>query len=49
MKDSHPSVPLGIYFAVFAALMVFTVITVAVAYVDLGIFNTYIALTIAAI
>ena len=49
MKDSHPSVPLGIYFAVFAALMVFTAITVAVAYVDLGIFNAYIALTIAAI
>ena len=31
MKDSHPSVPLGIYFAVFAALIVLTIITVAVA------------------
>jgi len=49
MKGSHPSVPLGIYFAVFAALIVFTAITVAVAYIDLGIFNIYIALTIAAI
>lgn len=49
MKGSHPSVPLGIYFAVFAALLVFTAITVAVAYIDLGMFNIYIALTIAAI
>jgi cytochrome c oxidase subunit 4 len=46
---SHPSVPLRVYFAVFAALMVFTVITVAVAFVDLGPLNTVVAMTIAVI
>lgn len=37
----------GVYFAVFAALMVFTAITVAVAFVDLGYFNNVVALGIA--
>jgi cytochrome c oxidase subunit 4 len=46
---SHPSVSLRVYFAVFAALIAFTLITVAVAFVDIGPLNTVVALTIAAI
>jgi cytochrome c oxidase subunit 4 len=46
---SHPSVPVRVYFAVFAALIVFTLITVAVAFVDLGPLNTVAAMTIAAV
>jgi cytochrome c oxidase subunit 4 len=40
-------VPLPVYFAVFAALLVFTGITTVIAYVDLGRFNIFVALTIA--
>ncbi|MCX8072132.1 MAG: cytochrome C oxidase subunit IV family protein [Candidatus Binatia bacterium] len=40
-------VPTRVYFAIFLALMVLTAITVAVAYVDLGIFNNVVALGIA--
>ncbi len=39
--------PLSMYYAVFAVLMVGTTITVLVAYVDLGFFNTAVALGIA--
>ena len=39
--------PLSLYLAIFAALMVLTVVTVAVAYVDLGQLNILIALGIA--
>ena len=35
------------YLLVFAALMVLTAVTVAVAFVDLGLFNDVVALTIA--
>ena len=48
--DGHPAdhvVPLGTYIAVFAALMVLTVLTVAASRVDLGVFNTPLALGIA--
>jgi cytochrome c oxidase subunit 4 len=38
-----------IYLLVFAALMVFTTVTVAVAFLDLGIFNDVVALTIAVV
>jgi cytochrome c oxidase subunit 4 len=48
-NTTHPSVPLSVYFVVFGALMVGTALTVAVAYVDLGVFNTIVALTIACI
>ena len=47
---AHPVdhvVPLGIYLAVFAALMVLTVLTVAASRVDLGMLNTPVALGIA--
>ena len=40
-------VPIRVLLAVWAALMVLTVATVAVTYVDLGRFNIYVALVIA--
>jgi cytochrome c oxidase subunit IV len=39
--------PLSMYYAVFGALMVGTIITVIVAYIDLGFLNTAVALGIA--
>lgn len=42
-------VPLSTYFMVFGALMVLTVITVAVAFVDLGNLNVAVALAVAVI
>jgi cytochrome c oxidase subunit 4 len=45
---THSTVSIKVYFAVFAALIVFTLVTVAVAYQDLGALNTIVALTIAA-
>jgi cytochrome c oxidase subunit 4 len=44
---SHHVVPLKIYFAIFAALMVLTASTVWVAFIDLGALNTFVALGIA--
>jgi cytochrome c oxidase subunit 4 len=41
--------PKSLYYMVFAALMVLTVLTVAVAYVDLGILNLPVALAIAVV
>jgi cytochrome c oxidase subunit 4 len=43
----HHQAPLTAYFVVFGALMVLTVITVAVSRVDLGVFNTGVAMLIA--
>ncbi|MBM3770348.1 MAG: oxidase [Acidimicrobiia bacterium] len=40
-------VPLSVYYAIFAALMVGTAITVWVAFIDLGVLNTVAALAIA--
>src|ERR1700722_18911243 len=40
-------VPISVYLGVFFALMVGTALTTAVAYVDLGAWNTVVALTIA--
>jgi cytochrome c oxidase subunit 4 len=46
--DHHPHVlPLSVYFGVFAALVVFTVITVGVSYLDLGAANLFIAMLVA--
>ena len=45
--SEHHVVPLRIYFAVFGALMVFTAITVAVAFLDLGPLNNVVMLGIA--
>ena len=51
MSDSHAAhhhiVPVSIYVAIFAALLVLTGVTVAVAYVDLGPLNIGVALAIA--
>jgi cytochrome c oxidase subunit IV len=47
MSDHSKSSPLGMYFAVWAALLVGTLITYEVAKIDLGVFNSAVALTIA--
>jgi len=44
---AHHVVPVKTYLAVFASLMVFTLITVAVAFVDLGPLNNVVMLGIA--
>jgi cytochrome c oxidase subunit 4 len=44
---SEHVVPRSVYFAVFGALMVLTATTTAVSFVDLGPWNTVVALTIA--
>ena len=43
----HP--PIALYYKIFGALMVLTIITVAVAFQDFGVFNNIIALGIAGI
>ena len=45
--ESHHVVPTTIYYGIFAILMILTGVTVAAAYVDLGRFNTVVALAIA--
>lgn len=48
-QPAHHIVPLKIYFAVFAALMIGTTLTVWAAFFDFGALNTVIALAIAGI
>jgi cytochrome c oxidase subunit IV len=48
-STTHHIVPTSIYYRVFAALMVLTGVTTWIAYIDLGRFNIYVALTIAVI
>jgi cytochrome c oxidase subunit IV len=43
----HHVVPVSVYLVVFLALMVLTATTTGVAYIDLGAFNTVVALVIA--
>lgn len=43
----HHVVPVKIYYAIFAILMVLTAVTVGVAYIDLGAMNAVVALAIA--
>ena len=45
--DQHHVVPLMIYYVIFGILMVLTGVTVGVAYIDLGRWNTVAALAIA--
>jgi len=45
--SGHHVVPVRIYLAVFAALLVFTAVTVAAAFVDLGALNNVVMLGIA--
>ena len=47
--SKHHIVPVRIYYAVFATLMVLTGVTVGVAYLDLGPINAVVALVIACI
>jgi cytochrome c oxidase subunit 4 len=47
MTGHQHVVPTRIYYAIFATLMVLTGVTVAVAYVDLGEWNTVVAVAIA--
>ena len=51
MSDSHENhiLPLKVYFSVFALLMVFTGLTVWVAFFDLGFMNDIVAVTIASV
>lgn len=44
---AHHVVPTTIYYGIFAILLILTGVTVAAAYVDLGRFNTVVALAIA--
>lgn len=46
---SEHIVPVGVYVAVFLALLALTALTTGVAFIDLGPFNTVVALTIAVI
>jgi cytochrome c oxidase subunit 4 len=46
-QSSHHVVPVGIYYAVFATLLVLTGVTVGVAYLDLGPMNIVVAIAIA--
>ncbi len=45
----HQIIPLSIYLSVFAALLVLTAVTVAVAQIDLGPWNLVVALAIASL
>ncbi len=45
--SNHHIVPLKIYLLIFSALLLGTVLTVAVAYVDMGYLNTPVAIIIA--
>ena len=45
--SEHHVVPLKIYFLIFFALMIGTILTVAAAYVNMGFMNTPVALIIA--
>ena len=47
--SEHHIVPLKTYMLIFAALLICTVITVAIAFVDLGFLNTPVAIFIAMI
>jgi cytochrome c oxidase subunit IV len=47
--SNHHVVPVRVYYAVFATLMVLTGVTVTVAYLDLGAINAVAALVIACI
>ncbi|HET6645415.1 MAG TPA: cytochrome C oxidase subunit IV family protein [Fimbriimonadales bacterium] len=47
--EQHSAVPIRIYFNVFLTLLVLLVITVWVAYMDLGFLNTVVAMAIAVV
>src|SRR5215471_14215670 len=45
--NTHHIVPLPVYFGVFIALIIGTIVTTAVAYIDLGSLNIVVALIVA--
>ena len=48
MSDqTHHVVPVRVYLLVFASLLVLTYVTVAISYIDLGVFNALVAMAIA--
>lgn len=47
MQGATHLVPLRVYFTIFALLMFFTALTVSVSFLDLGPFNTAVAIVIA--
>jgi cytochrome c oxidase subunit 4 len=47
MQEATHLVPVRVYLTIFSLLMVFTAITVGVSYLDLGPFNTLVAIVIA--
>ena len=47
--SEHHVVPIRVYLLVFGALMLFTAITVAAAFVDLGVLNNVVMLSIAVV
>jgi cytochrome c oxidase subunit IV len=49
MSDQEHIVPVKVYIAVFVTLIILTVATATIAYVDLGVFNTIVALAIAVV
>lgn len=48
-KTSHHIIPFKTYIGVFTALIILTVITVAVSFVDLGAYNMVVALLVAGV
>lgn len=48
-EHEHHIVPLKVYFLIFGLLLVFTALTVGAAFVDMGVLNNVVALTIASI
>ena len=47
MQEAEHLVPIRVYLTIFALLMMFTAITVGVSFLDLGPFNTLVAIVIA--
>ena len=47
MSSSHPITPVSTYVTIFVALLILTGLTVIVAYFDLGLLNTPVALAVA--
>jgi len=48
-QQEHHITPLSTYLKVYGALVILTILTVAVAHINLGMFNTFVALLIATV
>lgn len=49
VRSHHHILPLAVYFTIAGILFVLTAVTVAVSYYDFGVFNLFVALTIAVV